>query len=339
MCQPTHCRYFSQAAHLLVTVGRQGEVRSTDPRRSRALGYPTADLEGAPLADLVPEDERGHLARLLNRAHHAPAVWDRVTFRRADGGQEPLLCCFQRVRDGDTPPETVLVTGLRLASLQRGLRAEAAAALGRLAFACHSPAHRLMEAVEAVLAECPASQAAGRCRDDLDHLLEALSQASAWPAADGRPVETIAVVEAALASLDGDPGFSRLRTDLRPESPAAWADIHPAALACLTLHLAANARDATAGTTSPRLLITVVADADRVVLEFQDNGPGLGPEARHGALVPCVTGRRGTGAGAGVGLAACDQLVAHFGGTLHLHSRPGRGTTAVVKLPAAAPPA
>jgi len=338
MCNPTECRYLSQATQLLVTVDAGGAVRTTDPRRTRALGHETARLRGRPLSDLVTEDQRAHLARLLERTHHAPAVWDRVTFARADGRAEPLLCCFQRVRDGDTPAEAILVVGLVLESLRRRLRAEAAAALGRLAFTCHSPAHRLMQALEGVLAECPASQAAQRCREDLDRLLEALGRASAWPAADvGRPVDAVSVVEAALATLDGDAGFARLATDLRPETPAAWTAVHPAALAYVTLHLAANARDATAETASPHLRITVAADAGRVVLEFQDNGPGLTPGDRDRAFAPCAAGPS-EGAGAGVGLASCRQLLAHYGGSLRLHGRPGRGTTAVVTLPAAEPP-
>jgi len=336
MCNPTECRYLSQATQLLVSVAPGGAIRTTDPRRSRALGHETSGLAGRPLADLVTEDQRAHLARLLERTRHAPSVWDRVTFVRADGRPEPLLCCFQRVRDGDTPPESILVAGLALESLRRRLRAEAAAALGHLAFACHSPAHRLMQALEGVLAECPASQAVHRCRDDLDRLLDALSQASAWPKADGRPVDAVSVVEAALATLDGKERFARLATDLRPETPAAWTAVHPAALAYVTLHLAANARDATAETASPRLSITVAADGGRVVLEFQDNGPGLAPGDRDRAFAPCAAGPS-EGGGAGVGLASCRQLLAHFGGSLRLHGRPGRGTTAVVTLPAAEP--
>lgn len=323
---------------MLVTVDEAGAIRSTDPRRAQVLGHELSALAGRPLSDLVVDDERPHLSRLLDQTQHAPAVWERVTFARSDGRTEPLLCCFQRIRDGDTPAGTILVAGLALESLGRRLQSEAAAALGRVAFACHSPAHRLMQALEAVLAECPASQAVHRCRDDLEHLLDALSEASAWPKSDGRPVDAVAVVEAVLDTLDGDDGFARLRTDLRPEVPAAWTAVHPAALAYVTLHLAANARDATADAESPNLHITVATDDGRVILEFQDNGPGIRPEERDRAFAPCAAGPCARG-GAGMGLASCRQLLAHFGGTLRLHGRCGGGTTAVVTLPAAGTPA
>ncbi|MEA3367902.1 MAG: ATP-binding protein, partial [Planctomycetota bacterium] len=80
------------------------------------------------------------------------------------------------------------------------------------------------------------------------------------------------------------------------------------------------------------------AEERRVVLEFQDNGRGIRPQDRDRAFAPCVAGRADNG-GAGVGLASCRQLLAHFGGNLHLHGHAGRGTTVVVTLPAAEAPA
>ena len=335
MCTPTDCRYLSEATHLLLTVGAGGEILQTDSRRSHALGHETSALAGQPLATLVPDDQQVHLARLLERVWHTTSAWDHVTFLRADGRPEPLLCCFQRIRTGDEPEAAVLVTGLRLEPVQQTLRAEAAAALGHLAFTCHSPAHRLMEALVAVEAECPASQAARRCRDDLDHLLEAVSRASTWPTTNGGPVDAVAVVEAALESLDADPSFAGLETALRPEAPAAWTAIHPAALAYVVLHLAANARDATSEVCSPHLAITVATEGNQVILEFQDNGRGIRAEQRDRAFAPCAVGSCLANGRAGVGLATCRQLLDHFGGGLHLHGRPTKGTTAVVTVPAA----
>jgi len=328
--------------HLVLSVTPHGLVRTTDRRRAQALGHDLAALVDTPLADLVVPDERPHVARLLDRTRHSPAVWDRVTFLDADGGREPLLCCFQRVRSQDAPRGAVLVTGLRLEALESSLRAAAAAAFGRLAFACHSPAHRLMQALEAVTAECPASQSAARCRDDLDRLLDVLSRASAWPEAGSGPVDAVAVIEAALELADGDPAFADLQVVLRPEVPAAWTPVHPAALAYVTLHLASNARDAAAGADEPRLTITVAADGDHLNLEFRDNGDGVPGRRCEDVFAPCVAGAGEAGddgGHAGVGLAACRQLLAYLGGTIRMRSRPEEGTTVVVSVPAARPPA
>jgi len=322
--------------HLLLTVTPRGRIRTTDRRRARALGHDLSALVDTPLSDLVVEADRLHLARLIARARHAPAVWDRVTFLRADSGTERLLCCFQRIRSDDAPHGAVLVTGLRLEVLEASLRAEAAAAFGRLAFACHAPAHRLMQSLEAVAVECPTSQAVPCCRDDLDHLFDALSRVWAWPDQGDGPVDAVAVIEAALALADDDPALADLRVTLRPEVPAAWTPAHPAALAYVTLHLVANARDA-ADAADPRLTITVAADDAGVHLEFRDNGNGVADRRCEDLFAPCAAG---TADGhAGVGLAACRQLLAHLGGSIRMHSRPREGTTVVVSVPAASPPA
>ena len=262
-------------------------------------------------------------------------------FATADGRAETLLCCFQRFARAGEPRGMLLVTGLRIDALQSDLRAEAAAVLGHLAFACHGPVHRLMQAVEAVLARHPRCEAAKRCRADLDGLLDALARSSAWPtdlAADG-PVDVVRVIEASLRLIDGDPGFKRLEIVVRPECPAAWAPVHPAGLACVTLHLVANARDATARRRDPHLFIDVGADADRVTVEFTDNGRGIRREDLGSVFAPGFSKGAGGKRRAGVGLTTSRELIAYLGGTIRIHSRPSHGTTVILALPAAHAPA
>lgn len=83
-------------------------------------------------------------------------------------------------------------------------------------------------------------------------------------------------------------------------------------------------------------------EADWVALRIEDQGDGIDP-----ALLPHVFERfsrgdpsrsRNTG-GTGLGLAICKAIVDRAGGTIALQSEPGRGTTAVVRLPRTALPA
>jgi signal transduction histidine kinase len=183
--------------------------------------------------------------------------------------------------------------------------------------------------------------AAGRLREDLEALLDAVSQSAAWPAAmpDGRPVDVIRVMEGALRLIEDDPEFRRLAVALRPEAPAAWADVHPAGLVLVTLHLAAGARDAAAGAEPPQLFIDVADDAGRITLEYQDNGEGLDPADLSCVFAPFVPPRTGRRCRGGVGMATCQELVRFMGGRIRLRSRPDQGATVVITLPAAAPPA
>jgi signal transduction histidine kinase len=94
----------------------------------------------------------------------------------------------------------------------------------------------------------------------------------------------------------------------------------------------------------PRTEIKMVlqAEVDSVELRVEDQGDGVDP-----ALLPRVFERfsrgdpsrsRNTG-GTGLGLAICKAIVEKAGGAIALESVPGRGATAVVRLPRAAAPA
>jgi signal transduction histidine kinase len=325
---------------VLLAITAAGNIREVDPRRPQVVGRDAAALAGKSLADLVAPEERQLLARALARAATTPAVWQEVTFVAADGRPEPMLCCFQRLAPTDLPHAAILVTGLKLERLESVLRNEAAAALGHLAFRCHGPAHRLMQAIEAILSQYPWNEAAVRSREELDGVLEALSLSADWPhdLPTGGPVNVVDVLEGALRLVDGDPDFAGLAVSLRPDCPSAWAPVHPVGLAFVTLHLVANARDATLAAKEPRLFIDVNLQGDRVVLEFQDNGRGLDREDLKCVFAPFFRRDRRPDGRAGVGLATCSELLHFMGGTIHMQSQPERGTTVFVSLPAARAP-
>jgi signal transduction histidine kinase len=310
-------------------------IREVDPRHPRPLGHDGEAIRSKPLADFVAPGEQEHLLRILERTQGTPAVWEELAFVTGDGRTQSMLCCFQRLAGADLPRGAILVTALELAALASDLRTEAAAVLGQLAFRCHGPAHRLMQAVEAILSQYPWCEAAQRCRTELDALLEALSLSAAWPedAPGGYPVDVIDILEGTLRLIDGDPDFTGLDVNLRPEVPWAWAKVHPVGLAFVTLHLVASAVDATLAARSPRLFIDVNTDGNRVAIEFHDNGRGLDRED-----LKCVFAPFFNKGHAGLGLATCSELVHAMGGTIRMNSRPSQGTTVVVTLPAAPAP-
>jgi len=340
-CEPTRCRYLSEACHLVVSLAPDGTIRETDGRRPKALGYEPGRLLGKPLREFVSPNDHGHLIRILQRCETGQPVWDDLVFVRADGAGEAMLCCFQPLSGGEDSP-LLLVTGLKRAHVERETRTEIAAVLGLLAFRCHRPIHRLMQVVEALRAEHPSSEAADQCRAELDALVEVMNAAAAWPSAEvgpTRPTNVIRVLEGTLRLLDGDASFANLAMDLRPDEAAMWAEAHPVGLACVAMHLVSNARDATARAKEPRLAIDVYRRGEQVVLEFTDNGSGVACEDARCVFSPFFSGSRAARpTSPGVGLTACCELVHFMGGTIRLQSRRGRGTTVFVTFPAAAPP-
>lgn len=228
-----------------------------------------------------------------------------------------------------------------LESLAASLPAETAAVLGQLAFRCHRPAHRLMQAIEATRARHPTCDAARRCRKDLDALLEALSRSAAqsWGIPTEQPVEVLRVLEETIRLIGRDIAFKHLRITLRPECAAVWTHAHPVGLALVTFHLASNARDATARTTRPRLFIDVHSDGKQAAIAFQDNGKGLRPQDLRCAFAPLFSKGGKKGRRPGAGLTTCGELMRFMRGTIRMQSRPSRGTTVLVTFPAAPPPA
>jgi signal transduction histidine kinase len=339
MCNPTQCRYLAQASDFVATCEFNGRLRGVGPAGAAALGYKPADLVGKPLAGLVAARHRPHLGRVLHRCETGQTVWDEMTVHAADDRRVPMLCSFQRLI-ATGARQGLLVTGIRTESVEAGARTRVSAALGQLAFRCHSPAHRLMQAIEAVLMQYPWSEAIELCRQELDGLLDAVSQSVTGPpqVRSGHAVDVVRVMESTLRLVDGEPELKGLKVGLRPERASAWAMAHPVGLVFLALHLVRNARNATFAVKSPRLFIDVYQKGGHVVLEFADNGTGLPREDPGAAFSPFFKTTTYGHAQTGLGLVTCSELLHHMGGTLRILGRPSKGNTVVVTLPAATAP-
>jgi signal transduction histidine kinase len=141
-----------------------------------------------------------------------------------------------------------------------------------------------------------------------------------------------------LASLSLPEFLSELLAPMRqdgvqievPENlPPVLADRD--ALQQILLNLIRNAREAC----PENCTITVTARSVRrpgrgVQIQVSDTGPGIPPEVLPRVFEPFFSTRA---TGSGLGLAICKQLTEAMGGTIEIHSEPGRGTTVSVWLP------
>jgi len=119
-----------------------------------------------------------------------------------------------------------------------------------------------------------------------------------------------------------------LHISLAAEALHVRAD--PGQLEQVLMNLAVNARDAMPG--GGQLTISTHSMDAMTVLRVSDDGEGMSDAVRERALEPFFT-TKAPGQGTGLGLATVYGVVKQAGGTVHLQSTPGAGTTFDVLLP------
>lgn len=144
------------------------------------------------------------------------------------------------------------------------------------------------------------------------------------------PVQT--VVRDALRLVRHDPRMRGVSTleEFDPETPPVFMiEDH---LMQVTLNLLLNAIDAMpeGGT----LRIEVKPAGAHVALRVHDSGVGMDHATLGRCFEPLFT-TKGPGKGTGLGLSISRDILRAVAGEVELHSAPGKGTTAVVMLPAA----
>jgi signal transduction histidine kinase len=140
------------------------------------------------------------------------------------------------------------------------------------------------------------------------------------------------VVRATLALRADDQRLARVRTveALAAGLPRLFADAHQ--LQQVLLNLVVNAEQATAakgGTVVVRTWYDAAREA--VLLEVNDDGPGLSGEARTRLFEPFFTTKGASGTG--LGLTVAYAIVQEHGGSLRVESSAGRGASFFVELP------
>ena len=84
-----------------------------------------------------------------------------------------------------------------------------------------------------------------------------------------------------------------------------------------------------------KFVFQVDREGDELVLRFTDNGPGIPPEIQDRLFQSFVTARKADGTG--LGLAIVKKIAEAHGGSVSCRSRPGKGTTFEVRVPAGTP--
>jgi PAS domain S-box-containing protein len=101
----------------------------------------------------------------------------------------------------------------------------------------------------------------------------------------------------------------------------------------VVVNLITNAVQAKDGDRPLRAVVSTSDDDGHVVLSVSDTGRGIAPEQQVRVFEPFFT-TKPVGQGLGLGLSISHSMITSFGGTLHVESEVGKGTTFVIRLPA-----
>jgi two-component system NtrC family sensor kinase len=130
----------------------------------------------------------------------------------------------------------------------------------------------------------------------------------------------------------GQPQFSmhkiEVQTALATVLPKVWAD--PNQLLQVCLHIGSNALNALEESGGGLFAVKTFAKAEKVFIEFSDNGPGVREPER--VFDPFYT-TRPVGKGAGLGLSACYGIIQEHQGLIQCTNRMEGGTTIQIELP------
>ncbi|WP_223638758.1 PhnD/SsuA/transferrin family substrate-binding protein [Corallococcus sp. EGB] len=169
----------------------------------------------------------------------------------------------------------------------------------------------------------------------LKHIVQDLRTLSRKPPEHRARVAVQPVLENALKLLRGELQHrARLERDFH-DMPTVDAD--EARLTQLFLNLLLNAlqqMDAQDAANNVLRVAAYTSEDGEVVVEVQDSGKGLSPDALAHIFEPFATARPNS---TGLGLSVSHTIVTGLGGTLRAESREGRGTLLTVTLPAAVP--
>jgi signal transduction histidine kinase len=98
----------------------------------------------------------------------------------------------------------------------------------------------------------------------------------------------------------------------------------------IVTNLVKNAIQAMINVDSPRILVSVISEEDKVKIQVADNGVGIPDEFKDKIYEPKFTTKT---SGMGLGLGMVRNIIENYGGTISFTSQAGKGTVFTVKFP------
>jgi PAS domain S-box-containing protein len=336
----------------LIVLDREGRVTMWNQALETRYGVAAAETLGRPLFELNPaikgEELVGPLEQLL-RGEIEEFALEGMAHQTLRRGLVRQNIRARLLRHNGQPAGAVLliedITG-RLELERAARQADKLAALGTLAAGLahelNNPIGIISSRIELMLLEADGQVLPAATREDLvvlrrhaqrvARIVQGLLSFARQSGQSRGPVDLNQIVDDTLLLVEKQAvkeGVTLARR-LTPGLPPIQGD--PTALEQVLMNLILNARDAV--DRRGEILIEtelITGHPDQVRLMIRDTGPGIPAEVLPRIFDPFFTTKP---SGTGLGLSISYGIVREHGGTVDVHSEPGRGTTFVLSFPA-----
>jgi PAS domain S-box-containing protein len=176
-----------------------------------------------------------------------------------------------------------------------------------------------------------------RAHDALDgarritRIAKALSSFGRVEASELCKVNLQQAIESAVAMISNELRFRATLTLDFKHAPLVWAS--EGKLSQVFLNLLINASHSLAESETRAITVRTWSEEGRACAAVEDTGAGIEPQNLARIFEPFFS-TKPIGAGSGLGLSICRNIISEFGGEIQVESALGKGTRVVVSLPA-----
>lgn len=168
----------------------------------------------------------------------------------------------------------------------------------------------------------------------IDHIVQSFLEFSRPPRLSIQRISPSRVVDKAVELLKERVEAYGIKCTVEREEPLPEIYVDPERIKEVLVNLMVNAAEAI-GARGGRIVVRErmerpQAEKSLVVLEVEDNGPGIPEELQEKVLQPFFSTKE---EGTGLGLSIAARIVEEHGGWMEFRSRQGQGTTFLVRLP------